>query len=104
MIRIEKSKDGWIVYETRAFARYHTHCKYFRVAKKIRRAVITQTVPQTDSIELLISCKRLTRDSKYIKKLDERIRQLNDNQEKHNNNDGSVDGSLSEHSFSKSSS
>lgn len=79
LIKIEKSKNGWIVYESRNFKKFHTHVKHLRVAKKIKRAVTTLTVPNTECIELLISCIRLSTDKKYIHLLEQKIKYLEEN-------------------------
>lgn len=76
MIKIEPSKNGWIVYESRDFKRFHTHVKFYRVAKKIKQSVKRGVIPTTDSIELLTSCIRLSSDRLYIEKLKERIKEL----------------------------
>lgn len=78
MLRIEKPKGGWIVYGSRAFARCHTHCKFYRVAKKIYKAVKRMEVPETDCKEILVSCMRLTADRGYKERLQERIDRLSD--------------------------
>lgn len=76
MIKIERSKNGWIIYNNRDFKRFHTHVKYLRVAKKIKNAVIKNIIPTTECIEVLISCKRLSYDREYIKRLEKRIEEL----------------------------
>lgn len=75
MLKIERAKGGWIVFNPQNFQR-HTHTPYLRVARKIRRAVERKEVPQTDSVRLLESCFRLTNDRRYQRELIKRMEEL----------------------------
>lgn len=75
MINIKKTKDGWVVYQSRSFRRFHTHTKFYRVAKKIKWYVNNRIIPIGENKEIIKSCKRIAIDEDYIKQLNKILKE-----------------------------
>lgn len=71
--KIEKSKDGYVLFKAGDFNKHHTHLISLRMAKQIKYNVIHSIMPKTRNIRLLYSHIRIAEDKAYIDKIQKLI-------------------------------
>lgn len=75
LLKIKKShkkRDEWILYNPDNF-KLHTHCRSFRVALSIKKNVEKHKLPRSKNLRTIESHKRVTKNKKYIRQLDDLI-------------------------------
>ena len=70
--------DGFMVINTKGTYEHHTHLKHYNTCELLIKLVCKQVVP--DKPYLRTSAKRISRNKKYIQKIDNKIRKDNNKQ------------------------